>query len=263
MQGYLIGAVRNQVRRQQRDARKTVFEEIEVSSDSGEYLLEELGKKQELAALRGAILNLPVKYREIIVLCDLEGMEYDRAAEQLGCAVGTVRSRLHRAEDPPDEAAKAGKMSGMNHSSDLQTSLSRMLKLLPTDASARTGRATTGRLSGTETHATRAEIAASALACLVLGCGWLLTQHLGHGTQMETTGYSYIGTADGFVPLPYAESGVPLEDAVVVRVRLRPSELGKLGVRSIHDPRQRVSYSIQIVVQEAWREQCAWWNSSG
>jgi RNA polymerase sigma-70 factor (ECF subfamily) len=85
------------VRRQLRDARKNICETIESSSDSGEYLLDELGREQELSALRRAILNLPVKYREIIVLCDLEGMEYERAAEQLGCAVGTVRSRLHRA----------------------------------------------------------------------------------------------------------------------------------------------------------------------
>jgi RNA polymerase sigma-70 factor (ECF subfamily) len=97
LQGYLIGAARNQVRRQLRDARKNICEAIESSSDSGEYLLDELGREQELSALRRAILNLPVKYREIIVLCDLEGMEYERAAEQLGCAVGTVRSRLHRA----------------------------------------------------------------------------------------------------------------------------------------------------------------------
>jgi RNA polymerase sigma-70 factor (ECF subfamily) len=97
LQGYLIGAARNQVRRHLRDARKNIFDGMEASSHSGAYLLDELGREQELTALRAAIVNLPVKYREIIVLCDLEGMEYERAAEQIGCAVGTVRSRLHRA----------------------------------------------------------------------------------------------------------------------------------------------------------------------
>ncbi len=97
LQGYLIGAARNQVRRQLREARKNVSDAIGLSSERGEYLLDELGRAQELDALRRAILNLPVKYREIIALCDLEGVEYERAAEQLGCAVGTVRSRLHRA----------------------------------------------------------------------------------------------------------------------------------------------------------------------
>jgi RNA polymerase sigma-70 factor (ECF subfamily) len=97
LQGYLIGAARNQVRRQLRDSWKKISDDLEYSSDPSEQLLEELGREQELSALRRAILNLPVKYREIVVLCDLEGVEYERAAAQLGCAVGTVRSRLHRA----------------------------------------------------------------------------------------------------------------------------------------------------------------------
>jgi RNA polymerase sigma-70 factor (ECF subfamily) len=42
-------------------------------------------------------LALPERYREVVVLCDLQEMSYAEAAEILGCAVGTVRSRLHRA----------------------------------------------------------------------------------------------------------------------------------------------------------------------
>jgi RNA polymerase sigma-70 factor (ECF subfamily) len=42
-------------------------------------------------------LSLPANYREVVVLCDLENMDYAQAAQHLGCAVGTVRSRLHRA----------------------------------------------------------------------------------------------------------------------------------------------------------------------
>jgi len=48
-------------------------------------------------ALRMAILALPEKYREVVVRCDLEEKSYDQAAVVIGCAVGTVRSRLHRA----------------------------------------------------------------------------------------------------------------------------------------------------------------------
>jgi RNA polymerase sigma-70 factor (ECF subfamily) len=43
------------------------------------------------------VLALPERYREVVVLCDLQEMSYLEAAEVLGCAVGTVRSRLHRA----------------------------------------------------------------------------------------------------------------------------------------------------------------------
>jgi RNA polymerase sigma-70 factor (ECF subfamily) len=47
--------------------------------------------------LRRAILALPPAYRAAVVLCDLEGKSYDEAAVLLECALGTVRSRLHRA----------------------------------------------------------------------------------------------------------------------------------------------------------------------
>jgi RNA polymerase sigma-70 factor (ECF subfamily) len=43
------------------------------------------------------VQTLPVTYREALVLCDLQELSYRDAAEALGCPVGTVRSRLHRA----------------------------------------------------------------------------------------------------------------------------------------------------------------------
>jgi RNA polymerase sigma-70 factor, ECF subfamily len=46
--------------------------------------------------VRKAILTLPVLYREAVVLCDLQELTYAEAAAALECAVGTVRSRLHR-----------------------------------------------------------------------------------------------------------------------------------------------------------------------
>jgi RNA polymerase sigma-70 factor, ECF subfamily len=51
------------------------------------------------AWLREAIGALPLHYREVVVLCDLEGQTYEDAAGTLDCAVGTVRSRLHRARE--------------------------------------------------------------------------------------------------------------------------------------------------------------------
>lgn len=96
LQGYLMGMARNKVRRQMRRSR--LFASVaDEGSDSGTELLDELSKEQETAALRAAILRLPPNYREVIVLCDVEAMEYIEAARQLGCAVGTVKSRLHRA----------------------------------------------------------------------------------------------------------------------------------------------------------------------
>ena len=58
--------------------------------------LGDLTRAESIGALREAVLTLPVRYREAVVLCDLQEMTYADAASALGCAVGTVRSRLHR-----------------------------------------------------------------------------------------------------------------------------------------------------------------------
>ncbi len=52
-----------------------------------------------VARLRELIDRLPSRYREVVVLCDLEELSYEEAASILECAVGTVRSRLHRARE--------------------------------------------------------------------------------------------------------------------------------------------------------------------
>jgi RNA polymerase sigma-70 factor, ECF subfamily len=60
-------------------------------------LLAELTQTEAIERVRQAVLALPPNYREVVVLCDLHEMGYTEAAAVMGCAVGTVRSRLHRA----------------------------------------------------------------------------------------------------------------------------------------------------------------------
>jgi RNA polymerase sigma-70 factor, ECF subfamily len=96
LQAYLIGVARNKVRRQIRQSRGFASlprTEPAIEAES----LETVSRQQEARALRAAILSLPANYREVVVLCDLENMDYAQTAQHLGCAVGTVRSRLHRA----------------------------------------------------------------------------------------------------------------------------------------------------------------------
>lgn len=57
----------------------------------------ELARNQRIEFVRKAVLALPPSYREVVVLCDLHEMDYMQAAGVIGCAIGTVRSRLHRA----------------------------------------------------------------------------------------------------------------------------------------------------------------------
>ena len=48
-------------------------------------------------AIQAALQQLPVAYREIILLCDVEEMSYREIAEALTIPMGTVMSRLARA----------------------------------------------------------------------------------------------------------------------------------------------------------------------
>jgi RNA polymerase sigma-70 factor (ECF subfamily) len=59
--------------------------------------LEDLTRAETIESVRKAVLSLPPKYREVVVLCELQDISYGETAEILGCAIGTVRSRLHRA----------------------------------------------------------------------------------------------------------------------------------------------------------------------
>jgi len=58
--------------------------------------LEDLTRAETIESVRKAVLSLPPKYREVVVLCELQDVSYGETAEILGCAIGTVRSRLHR-----------------------------------------------------------------------------------------------------------------------------------------------------------------------
>ena len=53
-------------------------------------------EEQLLAQLNEELHSLPAKYRLPIVLCELEGKTRKEAARQLGCAEGTIASRLAR-----------------------------------------------------------------------------------------------------------------------------------------------------------------------
>src|SRR5580704_7716156 len=60
-------------------------------------IFSDLARNERLEKLRKAVLALPPAFREVVVLCDLHERDYAEAASAIGCAIGTVRSRLHRA----------------------------------------------------------------------------------------------------------------------------------------------------------------------
>ena len=65
-----------------------------VTGDTPESILL---ARVEQEKIRAALEALPVHYREIVLLCDLEEMSYQEISQALGIPAGTVMSRLSRA----------------------------------------------------------------------------------------------------------------------------------------------------------------------
>lgn len=69
-----------------------------MSLDDGRASPETVAYGRELGrALEGALAALSPDHREVIVLREVEGLEYEDMAAMLGCRLGTVKSRLARA----------------------------------------------------------------------------------------------------------------------------------------------------------------------
>jgi RNA polymerase sigma-70 factor (ECF subfamily) len=103
---YLYGIARNLVLRSFQKDRPLVAldHEGDGETDGGVHEtlvarhdpLGDLTRGETVARVRQAVLALPGHYREVVVLCELHELSYAEAAQTLGLAVGTVRSRLHR-----------------------------------------------------------------------------------------------------------------------------------------------------------------------
>jgi RNA polymerase sigma-70 factor, ECF subfamily len=101
---FLFGVARNYVLRRLRTEQLLAplndesEDDIPMLQASGDLCpLEDLTRAETIESVRKAVLSLPAKYREVVVLCELQDVSYGETAEILGCAIGTVRSRLHRA----------------------------------------------------------------------------------------------------------------------------------------------------------------------
>jgi RNA polymerase sigma-70 factor (ECF subfamily) len=67
-----------------------------VTAETPESILVERSDQQ---MVQEAIEELPVPYREIVLLCDVEEMSYQEIAETISVPIGTVMSRLARARN--------------------------------------------------------------------------------------------------------------------------------------------------------------------
>src|SRR5215510_7460261 len=105
LKSYLCGAARNQVLLLLEKERPYV--QLVEESGEGEPVpiaqlisaddpLGDCARNEANRLVRQAVLALPARYREVIVLCDFQELSNAEAALALDCPVGTVKSRLHR-----------------------------------------------------------------------------------------------------------------------------------------------------------------------
>lgn len=103
LRAYLLGMARNLLRRHWRDAQRYEALPDEEDGPLDETLIDRVepsalvSRVQQYSCLRAAILALPSYYREVMILCELEELDYQEAARILEVPIGTVRSRLNRA----------------------------------------------------------------------------------------------------------------------------------------------------------------------
>jgi RNA polymerase sigma-70 factor (ECF subfamily) len=107
---FLYGIARNIVLRALERERPylTVLDDRADEYSAEQDIFGDLAQSERIEKLRKAVLALPPAYREVVVLCDLHERDYAEAASAMGCAIGTVRSRLHRARALLAEKMRAG-----------------------------------------------------------------------------------------------------------------------------------------------------------
>ncbi len=100
-EGWLWRITRNafldDVRRKKRRPTAPIPDEVDrwdlASSESAdaEYARLSLGDD-----IQKALLELPIDFREAVVLCDVVGLSYEEISQAVAVPIGTVRSRIHR-----------------------------------------------------------------------------------------------------------------------------------------------------------------------
>lgn len=100
-EGWLWRITRNafldDVRRQKRRPTAPLPDEVDrwsrASTESAdtEYARISLGDD-----IQKALLELPIDFREAVVLCDVVGLSYEEISRAVAVPIGTVRSRIHR-----------------------------------------------------------------------------------------------------------------------------------------------------------------------
>jgi len=103
----------NQYRKKSSRPTKVDYEEI-ISYHEGDNpkyssyldLREEMFQDMMGDEVTNAVNTLPVDFRVVLLLCDVEGFTYEEISKIVDIPIGTVRSRLHRARNMLKEKLK-------------------------------------------------------------------------------------------------------------------------------------------------------------
>ena len=79
------------------DSTDSDHDRLEVLPDGSPLPEEELIKIEQAAMIENLLSRLPETFQQTLRLIDMEGMDYQEAADVLGLPLGTVKSRLARA----------------------------------------------------------------------------------------------------------------------------------------------------------------------
>lgn len=96
---WLLGVARNRSRGvlAGRLENEALDDRADYELADGGDVFEEFARRELIENVRCTIGSLPPVLREVVILCELQELEYKDAAAVLGCPIGTVRSRLNRA----------------------------------------------------------------------------------------------------------------------------------------------------------------------
>jgi RNA polymerase sigma-70 factor (ECF subfamily) len=97
-----INCCRSRLGRRSRRSRAWVDvedEQLERVPSSAEGPEVRMQRREASAAMARALAELPMPFREAVVLRDVSGLAYDEIATVLGVRIGTVRSRIARGRD--------------------------------------------------------------------------------------------------------------------------------------------------------------------
>jgi RNA polymerase sigma-70 factor, ECF subfamily len=111
----VVNLARNRYRwwhRRGRQAMVSIDDPVETTDGTVEIQVEAKGNAPDVEAANAEFVQtlsekmgeLPPKFREVLVLRNIENMSYEEIATALACSVGTVKSRIARAREALREA---------------------------------------------------------------------------------------------------------------------------------------------------------------